>query len=126
MANSGPDTNTSHFSILMAVRPRPPRTEWAKSRMAQPVSFSCTAASVAARACAVPSLPILLCSQPAPHLDGHYTIFGEVVEGLEVGGAMERPRASVVPRCEAAAGCIHAGCVQLACMHAPSVLVVRL
>ncbi|KAG2430637.1 hypothetical protein HYH02_013635 [Chlamydomonas schloesseri] len=39
MANAGPDTNTSHFSILMA---------------------------------------------PAPHLDGHYTVFGEVVEGLEV------------------------------------------
>ncbi|KXZ52196.1 hypothetical protein GPECTOR_10g827 [Gonium pectorale] len=39
MANAGPDTNTSHFSILMA---------------------------------------------PAPHLDGHYTIFGEVVEGFEV------------------------------------------
>ena len=45
MANAGPDTNTSHFSILMA---------------------------------------------PAPHLDGHYTVFGEVVEGLDVsvgGGA---------------------------------------
>eukprot|EP00198_Chlamydomonas_reinhardtii_P007241 XP_001696577.1 peptidyl-prolyl cis-trans isomerase, cyclophilin-type [Chlamydomonas reinhardtii] len=39
MANAGPDTNTSHFSILMA---------------------------------------------PAPHLDGHYTVFGEVVEGLDV------------------------------------------
>ncbi|MEW5299052.1 MAG: hypothetical protein WDW36_002102 [Sanguina aurantia] len=39
MANAGPDTNTSHFSILMA---------------------------------------------PAPHLDGHYTIFGEMVEGWEV------------------------------------------
>ncbi len=39
MANAGADTNTSHFSILMA---------------------------------------------PAPHLDGHYTIFGEVVEGFEV------------------------------------------
>lgn len=39
MANAGPDTNTSHFSILMG---------------------------------------------PAPHLDGHYTIFGEVVEGFEV------------------------------------------
>lgn len=39
MANSGADTNTSHFSILMS---------------------------------------------PAPHLDGHYTIFGEVVEGFEV------------------------------------------
>ena len=23
---------------------------------------------------------------PAPHLNGHYTIFGEVVEGFEVGG----------------------------------------
>lgn len=43
MANAGPDTNTSHFSLLMA---------------------------------------------PAPHLDGHYTIFGEVVEGFEVGKGM--------------------------------------
>mmetsp|Transcript_31020 Transcript_31020/g.68824 ORF Transcript_31020/g.68824 Transcript_31020/m.68824 type:complete len:370 (-) Transcript_31020:184-1293(-) len=39
MANAGPDTNDSHFSILMG---------------------------------------------PAPHLDGHYTIFGEVVSGFEV------------------------------------------
>eukprot|EP00877_Chromochloris_zofingiensis_P014813 jgi/Chrzof1/9586/Cz04g08140.t1 len=39
MANTGPDTNTSHFSIMMG---------------------------------------------PAPHLDGKYTIFGEVVEGFEV------------------------------------------
>lgn len=43
MANAGPDTNTSHFSILMA---------------------------------------------PAAHLDGHYTVFGEVVEGFEVGGGI--------------------------------------
>eukprot|EP00775_Hariotina_reticulata_P010533 gene10533-10693_t len=39
MANTGPDTNTSHFSIMLG---------------------------------------------PAPHLNGHYTIFGEVVDGLEV------------------------------------------
>ena len=39
MANNGPDTNTSHFSILLG---------------------------------------------PAPHLDGGYVIFGEVVGGLEV------------------------------------------
>eukprot|EP00898_Chlorokybus_atmophyticus_P006325 jgi/Chlat1/6694/Chrsp49S06168 len=39
MANMGPDTNGSHFSIVMA---------------------------------------------PAPHLDGHYTIFGAVVEGFSV------------------------------------------
>ena len=39
MANIGPDTNGSHFSIIVA---------------------------------------------PTPHLDGHYTIFGEVVEGMEV------------------------------------------
>lgn len=38
MANAGPDTNDSHFSIMAA---------------------------------------------PAPHLDGHYTIFGECVEGCE-------------------------------------------
>jgi peptidyl-prolyl isomerase D len=37
MANSGPNTNTNHFSIVVA---------------------------------------------PAPHLDGHYTIFGEVVKGM--------------------------------------------
>jgi hypothetical protein len=45
MANAGPDTNTSHFSILMAA---------------------------------------------APHLDGHYTIFGEIVEGFEVAQAINR------------------------------------
>ena len=39
MANFGPDTNTSHFSILMA---------------------------------------------PAPHLDGSYVIFGEVVSGMDL------------------------------------------
>ncbi|QDZ18966.1 cyclophilin-type peptidyl-prolyl cis-trans isomerase [Chloropicon primus] len=39
MANYGPDTNTSHFSILMA---------------------------------------------PAPHLDGHYVVFGEVVRGMDI------------------------------------------
>eukprot|EP00798_Chlamydomonas_sp_ICE-L_P031087 gene31087-6213_t len=39
MANAGPDTNTSHFSIMMA---------------------------------------------PAPHLDARYTIFGEVIEGMEI------------------------------------------
>lgn len=39
MANTGPDTNTSHFSIMLG---------------------------------------------PAPHLNGHYTIFGEAVDGLEV------------------------------------------
>lgn len=39
MANLGPDTNGSHFSIVVA---------------------------------------------PAPHLDGHYTIFGELVKGWEV------------------------------------------
>lgn len=44
MANTGPDTNTSHFSIMMG---------------------------------------------PAPHLDGKYTIFGEVVEGFEVGCQFE-------------------------------------
>ena len=38
-ANMGPDTNTGHFSIVVA---------------------------------------------PAPHLDGHYTIFGEVVNGHDV------------------------------------------
>jgi peptidyl-prolyl isomerase D len=40
MANTGPDSNTSHFSIMVA---------------------------------------------PAPHLNGHYTIFGEAVDGFEVG-----------------------------------------
>ena len=45
MANMGPDTNGSHFSIVMA---------------------------------------------PAPHLDGHYTIFGEVVEGLDVAVAINK------------------------------------
>lgn len=39
MANTGPDTNGSHFSIVVA---------------------------------------------PAPHLDGHYTIFGELVTGWDV------------------------------------------
>ena len=43
MANSGPNTNTNHFSILMA---------------------------------------------PAPHLDGSYTIFGEVVRGMAVARAI--------------------------------------
>ena len=38
-ANSGPNTNTGHFSIMV---------------------------------------------NPAPHLNGHYTIFGEVVEGMDV------------------------------------------
>jgi peptidyl-prolyl isomerase D len=45
MANSGPNTNTNHFSILMA---------------------------------------------PAPHLDGSYTIFGEVVRGIEVTRAINK------------------------------------
>lgn len=39
MVNAGPDSNTSHFSILMV---------------------------------------------PAPHLDGKYVVFGEVVSGIEV------------------------------------------
>jgi peptidyl-prolyl isomerase D len=39
MANTGPDSNTSHFSIMV---------------------------------------------EAAPHLDGHYTIFGEAVDGHEV------------------------------------------
>lgn len=39
MANTGPDTNDSHFSIMI---------------------------------------------NKAPHLDGHYTIFGEAVDGFEV------------------------------------------
>lgn len=39
MANRGPNTNTSHFSIVVA---------------------------------------------PAPHLDGHYVIFGEVVSGMDI------------------------------------------
>lgn len=39
MANTGPNTNTAHFSIMMG---------------------------------------------PAPHLDGHYTIFGQVVRGFDV------------------------------------------
>mmetsp|Transcript_7776 Transcript_7776/g.22988 ORF Transcript_7776/g.22988 Transcript_7776/m.22988 type:complete len:398 (-) Transcript_7776:5156-6349(-) len=44
-ANAGPDTNTSHFSILVA---------------------------------------------PAPHLNGHYTIFGELVEGWEVAARINK------------------------------------
>lgn len=40
MANTGPDTNDSHFSIMV---------------------------------------------DKAPHLDGHYTVFGEAVDGFEVG-----------------------------------------
>ena len=31
---------------------------------------------------------------PAPHLDGHYTIFGEVVEGMQV---LPRPRLLLLP-----------------------------
>ena len=45
MANGGPDTNTSHFSIMMA---------------------------------------------PAPHLDGSYTIFGELVAGWEVAARINK------------------------------------
>jgi len=45
MANMGPDTNTSHFSILMAA---------------------------------------------AAHLNGHYTVFGEVVAGMEVIDAINK------------------------------------
>ena len=45
MANMGPNTNTSHFSIMAA---------------------------------------------PAPHLNGKYTIFGEVLEGIEVVMAVNR------------------------------------
>lgn len=62
MANMGHNTNTAHFSILMA---------------------------------------------PAPHLDGHYVIFGEVVSGFEVveemnklakpiGSVDERPKSPIV------------------------------
>ena len=43
MANSGPDSNTSHNSIML---------------------------------------------NPAPHLDGKYTVFGQVVEGMEVAEAV--------------------------------------
>jgi peptidyl-prolyl isomerase D len=43
MANTGPDTNTAHFSIMMA---------------------------------------------PAPHLDGKYVIFGELVAGWDVAVAV--------------------------------------
>lgn len=45
MANTGPNTNTAHFSIMM---------------------------------------------NPAPHLDGHYTIFGQVVRGFEAAQAINR------------------------------------
>lgn len=44
-ANSGPDTNTGHFSIVVA---------------------------------------------PAPHLDGSYTVFGEVASGMETVAAINR------------------------------------
>jgi cyclophilin family peptidyl-prolyl cis-trans isomerase len=55
MANDGRDSNTCHFSILMA---------------------------------------------PAPHLDGHYVIFGEVVSGMDVSvsGAREARRGCLVAR----------------------------
>lgn len=46
MANTGPDSNTSHFSVMV---------------------------------------------DAAPHLDGHYTIFGEAVDGFEVRAAGVRP-----------------------------------
>lgn len=45
MANAGPNTNTAHFSIVVA---------------------------------------------PAPHLDGHYTIFGELVSGEDVAMAINK------------------------------------
>ncbi len=64
MANAGPDTNTSHFSILMA---------------------------------------------PAPHLDGHYTIFGEVVEGFEVGGARQWCKAGLGPQAAGPCGTLELG-----------------
>lgn len=68
-ANSGPDTNTGHFSIVV---------------------------------------------NPAPHLDGSYTIFGEVVSGMDVVMAMnalavkghDRPRGdAIVEACGCLAGC---------------------
>lgn len=45
MANTGPDTNDSHFSIMV---------------------------------------------EKAPHLDGHYTIFGDTIEGFEVINSLDQ------------------------------------
>lgn len=58
MANTGPDTNTSHFSIMV---------------------------------------------DAAPHLNGHYTIFGEAVSGFEasqgVTGRSQRAVFALLVRC---------------------------
>ncbi|KAK9800751.1 hypothetical protein WJX73_006168 [Symbiochloris irregularis] len=70
MANMGPDTNTSHFSILMA---------------------------------------------PAPHLDTHYTIFGELVSGWEVAeqiNALSRGRPDNTATADAGAQIVNSGQVQ--------------
>uniref|UniRef100_A0A7R9YJP3 Peptidyl-prolyl cis-trans isomerase n=1 Tax=Diacronema lutheri TaxID=2081491 RepID=A0A7R9YJP3_DIALT len=74
-ANSGPDSNTGHFSIVVA---------------------------------------------PAPHLDGSYTIFGEVVAGMEVVAAINRLALPRLPGVAGSAVVVRAGCVR-SCEPRPDV-----
>ena len=78
-ANSGPDTNSGHFSIVVGAR----------RATAHVVVRACAhnrrvlrALTPRARVC-VPSRTRDMAA-PAPHLDGGYTIFGEVVSGFDV------------------------------------------
>ena len=72
-ANSGPNTNTGHFSIMV---------------------------------------------NPAPHLNGHYTIFGEVVEGMDVVLAINKlatshPKPGSTNEADQSAGAVVRDCGQI-------------
>ena len=72
-ANSGPNTNSGHFSIMV---------------------------------------------NPAPHLNGHYTIFGEVVEGMDVVYAVNKlskthPKPGADNEADMSAGAVVKDCGQI-------------